>query len=100
MSKLQQSRSFSEVGPVLIIPGSCISLLVTFGTPENFRTESALFDIAEVNLPFNTILGRPALYQFLSVPNYGYRVLKMSSPNGVLKIRGDRDATVSALEKL
>jgi hypothetical protein len=31
---------------------------------------------------------------------YGYMLLKMPSPNGVLKIRGDRDAGVSTLEKV
>jgi hypothetical protein len=50
--------------------------------------------------PFNAILGRPTLYQFMAVAHYGYLVLKMPSPNDVLKIRGDRDAGVSALEKL
>jgi hypothetical protein len=34
------------------------------------------------------------------VTHYGYLVLKMPSPKGVLKIRGDRDAGVSVLEKL
>jgi hypothetical protein len=36
----------------------------------------------------------------MAVAHYGYLVLKMTSPNGVLKIRGDRDAGVCALEKL
>jgi hypothetical protein len=78
----------------------CISLPVTFMTVENFRTESVLFDVAEVSLPFNAILGRPALYQFMAVAHYGYLVLKMLTPNGVLKIRGDHDAGVCASEKL
>jgi hypothetical protein len=68
--------------------------------PENIRIESVLFDVAEVSLPFNAILGRPALYQFMAVAHYGYLVLKMSSPNSVLKIHDDRDAGVFALEKL
>jgi hypothetical protein len=34
------------------------------------------------------------------VAYYGYMLLKMPSPNGVLKIRGDRDAGVSTLEKV
>jgi hypothetical protein len=59
-----------------------------------------MFDVAEVSLPFNAILGRPALYQFMAVAHYEYLVLKMPSPNGVLKIRGDREAGISALEKL
>jgi hypothetical protein len=65
----------------------------------NFRTESILFNVAEVSLPFNA-LGRPVLYQFMAVAHYEYLVLKMSSPNSVLKIRGDRDVGVSALENL
>jgi hypothetical protein len=66
----------------------CFSLSVTFRTAESFRTESVLFDVTEVNLPFNTILGRPTLYQFMAVAHYGYLILKIPSPNGVLKIRG------------
>jgi hypothetical protein len=85
---------------VSVTPRGCISLPVTFRTAENFRTESVLFDVAKVSLPFNAILGRPALYQFMAVAHYGYLVLKMPSPNGVLKIRGDWDAGVCALEKL
>jgi hypothetical protein len=88
------------VGPVPVIPRSCIFLPVTFRTPENFRTESVLFDVVKVSLPFNAILGKPALYQFMVVAHYGYLVLKMPSPNDVLKIRRDHEAGVSALEKL
>jgi hypothetical protein len=100
MSKLQPSCPFSGVGLVPVIPRGCISLPVTFGTPENFRTESSLFDVEEVSLPFDAILDRPALYQFMAVAHYGYLVLKMSSPNDVLKIHGNRDAGVSTIEKL
>jgi hypothetical protein len=100
MGKLQPSRPFFGVGPVSVTPRGCISLSVTFGTAENFHTDSVLFDVAEVSLPFNVILGRPALYQFMVVAHYGYLVLKMPSPKGILKIRGDRDVRVSTLEKL
>jgi hypothetical protein len=100
MLKLQLSRPFSKVGPVPVIQCGYISLPVTFGTPENFLTESVLFDIAEVSLPFNAILGRPTLYQFMVVAHYGCIVLKMPSPNGILKILKYHKADVSALEKL
>jgi hypothetical protein len=85
---------------MLVMPHGCISLPVTFGTADNFCMESVIFDVVEVSLPFNAILGRPTLYQFIAVAHYGYLVLKMSSPNGVLKIWGDRDAGAWALEKL
>jgi hypothetical protein len=68
------------------MPCGCISLPVTFRTPENFHTKSILFFIAEVNLPFKASLGRSGLYQFMAVAHYRYLVLKMLSPNGVLKI--------------
>jgi hypothetical protein len=100
MSRLSPSRMFSFVGPVSIIPHGSISLPVTFGMPENYRMESILFDVMEVNLPFNTIIGRPALYQFMDIAHYGYLVLKMPSPNDIIKIRGDHSTSVSTLEKL
>jgi hypothetical protein len=100
MGKLRPSIPFSGVGPMSVMPCGSISLPITFGTVENFHTESVLFDIAEVSLPFNAILGRPALYQFMAVAHYRYLVLKMTSPNGVLKIRGDRDTWACELEKL
>ena len=77
-----------------------ITLPVTFGTEENFRTESVQFDVAEVNLQFNAIIGRPALYRFMAIAHYGDLVLKMPSPSGVLTVRGDRTAAVAAVERL
>jgi hypothetical protein len=62
MSKLAPSRRFLVVGPDSIIPCGSISLPVTFGTPENYRMESVIFDVTEVNIPFNAILGKLALY--------------------------------------
>jgi hypothetical protein len=77
-----------------------IALPVTFGTEENFRTENVVFDVAEVNLPFNATIGRPTLYRFMAIAHYGYLVLKMPSPTGVLTVRGDRAAALAAVEKL
>jgi hypothetical protein len=59
MSKLAPLCPFSGVGPVSVMSRGSTSLLVTFGMPENYRTESVLL-VVEVNLPFNAILGRPA----------------------------------------
>ena len=53
-----------------------------------------------MNLPFNAITGRPALYRFMAIAHYGYLVLKMPSPAGVLTMRGDRTSAVSAVERL
>jgi hypothetical protein len=83
-----------------VYPLGSIALLVKFGTEENFRTENVQFDVVEVNLPFNAIIGRPALYRFMAISHYGYLVLKMPSPARVLTVRGDRVAALAAVEKL
>ena len=84
-----QADSLSPIlrsGPTSGVPSESITLPVTFGTEENFRTESVLFDVVEVNLPFNAIIGRPALYRFMAIAHYGYLVLKMPSPAGVERL--------------
>jgi hypothetical protein len=99
-SRLGPSRPFSGVGPQPVYPLGSIALPVTFGTEENFRTENVVFDVAEVNLPFNAIIGRLALYRFMAIAYYGYLVLKMPSPAGVLTVQGDRAAALGAIETL
>jgi hypothetical protein len=99
-SQLGPSRPFSGVGPQPVYPLGSIALPVTFGTEENFRTENVVFDVAEVNLPFNAIIGRLALYRFMAIAHYRYLVLKMSSPAGVLTVQGDHAATLATVEKL
>jgi hypothetical protein len=46
------------------------------------------------------IIGRLALYQFMAIAHYGYLVLKMPSPTGVLTVPGDPAAVLAAVEKL
>jgi hypothetical protein len=99
-SKLDPSRPFSGVGPHPVYPVGTISLPVMFGTEENFRTENVQFDVAEVNLPFNAIIGRPTLYRVMAVAHYGYLVLKMPSSAGILTMQGDLTAAITAIEKL
>ena len=53
-----------------------------------------------MNLPFNAIIGWPALYRFMAIAHYGYLVLKMPSPADVLTVRGDRTAAIAAVERL
>jgi hypothetical protein len=99
-SRLGPSRSFSGMGLQPVYPLGSITLPVTFGTEENFHTENVQFDVAEVNLPFNAIIGRPALYRFMAIAHYRYLVLKMSSPAGILTVQGDHTAALAAVEKL
>ena len=58
-------------GGHLIILRGAITLPVTFGTPENFRTEYISFTIARLNLPYNAILWCPLLYKFMAQTTMG-----------------------------
>jgi hypothetical protein len=124
MSRVSPLRPLLGVGMGSIIPRGSIFLPVTFGMPENYRTESILFNVAEVNpVPVHCcrplwihgledgiaqwhhqdpyqFIGRPAPYQFIAIIHYGYLVLKMPSPNDIIKICGECSAGVPALEKL
>ena len=66
-----------------------VTLLVTFGTEQNFRTEYIKFEVADFESSYHTILGRPALANFMAVPHYVYLLLKMLGNTGVLSLRGD-----------
>jgi hypothetical protein len=66
-----------------------ISLLVTYGTRENFRTENVQFKVADFETTYNTFLGRSALTKFMTISHYAYLVLKMPGPHRVISVRGD-----------
>ena len=84
-----------------IIPGAGstpvgkVTLPVTFGTRDNYRTESIIFEVAPFETSYHAILGRPALAKFMAIPNHTYLLLKMPAPNGVLSIRGDIETSQS-----
>ena len=50
---------------------------MTFGTRKNYRTENVTFDVSDMPLLYNGILGRPALANFMAVAHYAYNTLKM-----------------------
>jgi hypothetical protein len=71
MSRFSPSCPFSGLGSSSIVPRGSISLPTTFRTLENYCMESIVFNVMKVNLPFNTIIGRPTLYLFMVVAHYG-----------------------------
>ena len=66
-----------------------ITLLITFGTRENYHSEFLKFEVADFETSYHAIFGRPTLTKFMAIPNYTYLVLKMLGPNGVLSLKGD-----------
>ena len=70
-------------------PFGSVTLPVTFGTEQNFRTEHIKFDVADIESSYHPILGRSALAKFMVVPHYVYLLLKMPGNTEVLSLRGD-----------
>ena len=63
-------------------------LVVTFGTQANYRTELIDFDVAHIGLPYNAILGYPALAKFMAVTHHAYNLVKLPGSGGTIVIRG------------
>jgi hypothetical protein len=66
-----------------------IYMLVTFGTPENYRTEFLRFEVASFDCGYNAIIGRPGLAKFVAIPHYSYMILKMPGPQGIITMHAD-----------
>jgi hypothetical protein len=47
-----------------------IYMPVTFGTPENYKTEFLRFEVASFDCGYNTIIGRPGLVKFMAILHY------------------------------
>jgi hypothetical protein len=80
---------FGIVPGKMAYPMGQVSLPITFGTEENFRTEYLSFEVADFKSSYHAILGRPMLARFMAVRHYTYLVLKMLAPKGVLTVYGD-----------
>jgi hypothetical protein len=75
------------------MPIGQVRLPVTFGTRDNYRTESLDFDVAYIALPYNAILGYPALARFMAATHHGFNVLKILGANGTSTVRcNEKDA--------
>jgi hypothetical protein len=75
-----------------IVPGKAamplgqITPSVMFRTATNYHTEFIKFEVADFELSYHAILGRPALAKFMAILHYPYLLLKMPGPNGVLSL--------------
>ena len=77
---LEETGTFQGVNPGRSQPKGKVMLPVTFGGELNYRMERIVFDVDEIPLPYNGILGRPALAKFMAASHYAYNMLKMPGP--------------------
>jgi hypothetical protein len=85
--RLMPTRPFFGVTEGSTMPIGQVHLPVTFGTRDNYRTESLDFDVAYITLPYNAILGYPALARFMAATHHGFNVLKIPGANGMITVR-------------
>jgi hypothetical protein len=91
--RLMPTRPFFGVTEGSTMPIGQVRLPVTFGTWDNYRTESLDFDVAYITLPYNAILGYPALARFMAATHHGFNVLKIPGANGTITVRcNEKDA--------
>jgi hypothetical protein len=94
--RLMPTRPFFGVTKGSTTPIGQVRLPITFGTRDNYRTESLDFDVAYIALPYNAILGYPALARFMAATHHGFNVLKIPSANGTITVRcNEKDALCS-----
>jgi hypothetical protein len=60
--------------------------------------ESLDFDIAYIALPYNAILGYPALAKFMAATHHGFNILKIPSANGTITVRCNEKDGLSSME--
>lgn len=97
-TQLRPTGTFQGVNHGSTQPLSQVTLLDTFGGPNNFRTESITFDVADTPFPYNGILGHPALAKFMVATHYTYNTLKMLGPWDVITIKSDRRDAIYCVE--
>ena len=66
----------------------------------NYRTEKIVFDVVDLPLPYNGIVGRPALAKFMAASHYHYNKLKMPGPLGVITIPSDEKDAIICVDKM
>jgi hypothetical protein len=98
--ELKVTGTLQGINPGRIHPKGKITLPVTFGGELNYRTEKIVFDVADLPLPYNGILGRPALAKFMAASHYAYNTLKMQGPMGVISIPSDKKDAIICVDKM
>jgi hypothetical protein len=69
-----------------------ITMSVTFGYVHNTRTEQVVFDLVDMEYPYNAIIGRGTLNAFEEILHPAYYCMKIPSEQGPIAIHGSQEA--------
>ena len=97
--QLRPTKPFSGLTDGSTTPIEQVRLPFTFGQCNNYHTKLIDFDVAHIRLPYNAILGYPALAKFMAVTHHGYNVLKMPGSGGIITVPCEEKDAVCSLER-
>jgi hypothetical protein len=69
-----------------------ITMPITFGYVHNTRTEQVVFDIVDMDYPYNAIIGRGTLNAFEAILHPTYLCMKIPSDQGPIAVHGSQEA--------
>jgi hypothetical protein len=98
--ELEATGTFQGINLVRRHPKGKITLPVTFGGKLNYQTEKVVFDVVELPLPYNGILGCPALAKFMAASHYAYNTLKMPGPMGIISIPSNKKDAIICVDRM
>jgi hypothetical protein len=69
-----------------------ITMPITFGYVHNTRTEQVVFDIVDMEYPYNAIIGLGTLNAFEAILHPAYLCMKIPSDQGPIVVHGSQEA--------
>ena len=66
----------------------------------NYRRERIVFDVAEIPLPYNGILGHLALAKYMAASHYAYNMLKMPGPMNIITFTSEKKDALIRTDQL
>jgi hypothetical protein len=69
-----------------------ITMSVTFGYVHNKRSEQVVFDIIDMEYPYNAIIGRGTLNAFEAILHPSYLCMKIPLEQGSITVHGSQEA--------
>jgi hypothetical protein len=83
-------------GGMQIVALGKITMSVTFGYVHNTRTEQVVFDIVDMEYPYNAIIGRGMINAFEAILHPAYLCMKIASEKGPIVVHGSQEAAMRA----
>jgi hypothetical protein len=68
-----------------------LSMSITFDYVNNTRTEEVMFEIVDIEFPYNAIIGRGILNIFEAVLHSAYLCMKIPRNQGVISVYGSQE---------